>query len=704
MSARGLVSRWGVRVAAVAVVGGLVAGGATAGAATSAGALNVRISELPAGVSARVTVSDGRQMFPVAGTTTLRVRPGRYGIVVRFARGSHGLRYFPTVSSQRVLVRSARTTTVLVDYATIVPASTHTPPAAAIIGLSGRAGGSQTLTVRRVTGNGYRVGDVIVAGASRPAPDGLIVRVARVIKRARRTIVFGVQPATLAQALPRTLIDANVPAAAAAATLELGCGNSATATISASLSVSVHARLETGGRRPHLTAASFQLSPTGKTGVAVTTAADGTCTVTRSTGSDGRAVTVHAGPVPIVLVPRASTRVAIGGGYGSGITASELQTVTGTVRLSYDGRTWRRAGHLVRTVSDQLDDSQPAPAAAQRLVTTIAPTVSILLDGLSGPHLDLSDTPSLAYTPTASLDLAHATQAVDGLEPVARPLTDRISAKDATILTATEPLAHRTLAAVPFGGPGTGAAQVVAGTGGTCALLQSGRLYCWGGNPGNGQAQSSVPVLVPSLTDVRQVAVGGLGDICAVLSRGQVDCWGDDSDGEIGNGTEQPTPIETPTAVRGIAAPSRSRSAAITRARSSLTGASRAGARAPTASSATVSSAPAHRYRSWSPGFTPRGRSAPAAPTPAPCSQIRASPAGAISPKWTASDSLMTPRFRCPSTVSCRRPRSPRALHTLARCSRSGSWCAGARTTPESSAMGTPNPLRSPRRWDCRPR
>ena len=113
-------------------------------------------------------------------------------------------------------------------------------------------------------------------------------------------------------------------------------------------------------------------------------------------------------------------------------------------------------------------------------------------------------------------------------------------------------MAHRTLAAVPFGGPGTGAAQaggaaqVVAGGGGTCALLLSGRLYCWGGNPGNGQALSSLPVLVPSLTDVRQLAIGG-ADTCAVLSSGQVDCWGDDSDGEIGNGTEQPIPIETPT-------------------------------------------------------------------------------------------------------------------------------------------------------------
>lgn len=553
MSAGGSVSTWGARSLAVAVLtAGLLVLAVPARAQAPPGLLKVRITELPAGVPAHVTVSGGQRTIGVVRTTTLRVRPGRYRILVGFARGSHGLRYFPMASSLRVAVRAARTTTVVADYVTIVPPSTRTPSSAAITGISGRAGGSQTLTVRRTTGSGYRVGDVIAAGVSRRAPYGFIARIARVVKRNRSTIVFLVGPATLAQALPRTRIDANVPTAAPARTFQLGCGNSATATISASLSMSLHAQLETGGHRPHLTAASFALTPTAKTGVAVTTADDGTCNATRSTRSDGRPVTVHAGSVPLVLVPRASTRFAIAGSYGSGTAATELQTITGTVRLSYDGGSWRRGAHLVRTVSSHLDDSQPAPGAARQLTATIAATASILLDGLSGPHLDLNDTPSLALTPTASLDLAHATRAVDGLEPVAHPLTDRITARDATILTATEPLAHRTLAALPSGGRGASATQVIAGAGDTCALLQSGRLYCWGGNLGNGQAQSPLPVLVPDLAEVRQVATGG-ADTCAVLSSGGVDCWGDDREGEIGNGTEQPTPVQEPAGVHGIA-------------------------------------------------------------------------------------------------------------------------------------------------------
>ena len=137
----------------------------------------------------------------------------------------------------------------------------------------------------------------------------------------------------LAQALPRTIIDAKVPAAQPGAAINLACGAAATATVSAELEMGLRMHLETGGRTPHLTAASFELSPAANTGVAVTTAGDGSCNATRSTATSPQTITVHAGPVPIVLVPLTSTRVAIAGGFGSGITASELQTITGTVRL-----------------------------------------------------------------------------------------------------------------------------------------------------------------------------------------------------------------------------------------------------------------------------------------------------------------------------------------------------------------------------------
>lgn len=155
----------------------------------------------------------------------------------------------------------------------------------------------------------------------------------------------------------------------------------------------------------------------------LTTAADGTCNVTRSTAASSHIVTVHAGPVPIVLVPRLTTRVALAGDYGPGIAATTLQTITGTALLRYDGRTWRRSSRLARTTSHRLDDSASAPAASRALSATITPTAAILLDGPAGPHLDLADRASLAFAPPASLDLGHASSATDGLVPTTKPLT-----------------------------------------------------------------------------------------------------------------------------------------------------------------------------------------------------------------------------------------------------------------------------------------
>ena len=153
--------------------------------------------------------------------------------------------------------------------------------------------------------------------------------------------------------------------------------------------------LRTGGRTPHLTAASFELSPIAETGVTLTTPGDGSCNAARSTATSPQTITVRAGPVPIVLVPRVTTRVALAGYYGPGIVATMLETITGTLRLSYDRKIWRRSSRLARSTSHRLDDSGSAPTASQTLSTTITPTASILLDGLAGPHLDLADRPSL---------------------------------------------------------------------------------------------------------------------------------------------------------------------------------------------------------------------------------------------------------------------------------------------------------------------
>lgn len=104
--------------------------------------------------------------------------------------------------------------------------------------------------------------------------------------------------------------------------------------------------------------------------------------------------------------------------------------------------------------------------------------------------------------------------------------------------------------------------EVATGETGTCAVLATGSVVCWGdntggelgdglssgpdacgfgaGNPdGDPPAESScswTPVLVKGIDSARQVAVGKYS-ACAVLEDGTVDCWGANGYGNLGDGS-----------------------------------------------------------------------------------------------------------------------------------------------------------------------
>jgi len=97
-------------------------------------------------------------------------------------------------------------------------------------------------------------------------------------------------------------------------------------------------------------------------------------------------------------------------------------------------------------------------------------------------------------------------------------------------------------------GPLEGVTQVVAGGLGTCALLDTGQVRCWGqdvyGQLGDGGSNttSGLPVVVlgvtePALTNVTSLADSGISR-CAVLTNGQARCWGRNFFGALGDGTQ----------------------------------------------------------------------------------------------------------------------------------------------------------------------
>ncbi|HJL14370.1 MAG TPA: MopE-related protein [Sandaracinaceae bacterium LLY-WYZ-13_1] len=88
----------------------------------------------------------------------------------------------------------------------------------------------------------------------------------------------------------------------------------------------------------------------------------------------------------------------------------------------------------------------------------------------------------------------------------------------------------------------------------SCAVLGDGTVSCWGANAagqlGDGTTTTrSTPSPVPGLTDVIQVVAGGTkcwrglsscpsdGHTCALVEDGRVFCWGDNDEGQLGDGT-----------------------------------------------------------------------------------------------------------------------------------------------------------------------
>lgn len=94
------------------------------------------------------------------------------------------------------------------------------------------------------------------------------------------------------------------------------------------------------------------------------------------------------------------------------------------------------------------------------------------------------------------------------------------------------------------------AADLSAGGSHTCTLLESGDVYCWGGNDrgqlgvGDTMARGSATRVSGFTARVLQVSTGDFHS-CAALSTGDVACWGGNFEGQLGTGNTTPslTPV-----------------------------------------------------------------------------------------------------------------------------------------------------------------
>ena len=108
-------------------------------------------------------------------------------------------------------------------------------------------------------------------------------------------------------------------------------------------------------------------------------------------------------------------------------------------------------------------------------------------------------------------------------------------------------------------GAGRKAIQISSGQHHTCAILDDGTVSCWGynwyGQLGDGtngnSANKNTPTQTSSLGAGRTaIAISsGQSHTCALLDNGSVTCWGDNTDGQIGDGTNsnRNSPVQTST-------------------------------------------------------------------------------------------------------------------------------------------------------------
>ncbi|MFH1436934.1 MAG: RCC1 repeat-containing protein [Pseudomonadota bacterium] len=108
---------------------------------------------------------------------------------------------------------------------------------------------------------------------------------------------------------------------------------------------------------------------------------------------------------------------------------------------------------------------------------------------------------------------------------------------------------------VDVSGLASGVGSISARGSHTCALMEGGGVKCWGrnhrGQLGNGTTtDSNTPVDVTGLTEGAAAVAAGGNHTCAFLMAGGLTCWGENDHGQLGDGTNDNSPV--PAAVSGL--------------------------------------------------------------------------------------------------------------------------------------------------------
>ena len=242
-------------------------------------------------------------------------------------------------------------------------------------------------------------------------------------------------------------------------------------------------------------------------------------------------------PVPATLTPNA---------YGDTLTITT--DVAGDMTHAIDLRETASGAAVSASTTMVTFGKQPLGQAS-------APSTLVLKNTGNAPAtVNITATPQAYAAKPSSVTIAPG--ASQNVSLVFTP--DAVGDEPGTIQLASSDASCGPLAAA-LAATGTGqllATKVAAGRWHTCALVQGGRVACWGGN-GAGQLgggssipSSGSPTLVQGITGATDVGAGKEHS-CALTSDGNVSCWGFGGDGEMGNGKLQSSPL--PVQVASVA-------------------------------------------------------------------------------------------------------------------------------------------------------
>jgi hypothetical protein len=93
------------------------------------------------------------------------------------------------------------------------------------------------------------------------------------------------------------------------------------------------------------------------------------------------------------------------------------------------------------------------------------------------------------------------------------------------------------------------AVNISVGYGVVCAVRATGAVVCWG-SALSGGGKSVLPVPIPAITNAKQVSAGP--HTCVRTADSKVLCWGDNSRGEFGDGTPSTIATSVPKAMPGV--------------------------------------------------------------------------------------------------------------------------------------------------------